>query len=179
MASDNIRLRSPLSPAECAARLLAAIDPEPSVLGSWSNTSLSRPVIGSVRGSVLRLRKRTDLYRNSFQTHLSAELRPVGEGTLVVGHAGMHPFVRVFMALWFTFLALIAGVMVLMLTLGHAADAPPAKNEGGWWMLLILPGLLVFGVGLVKFGRYLARTEGNFLEEFLARTLDAETAADT
>lgn len=167
-------LWSALSPAECAARLAAAVDPESSLLDAWARATLEKPVIGSVKGASVRLRKRTELYRNSFQTYLTAELRPDGTGTAITGTMGLHPFVWAFMALWFAVLTLVGGLAALMFVASFVAAPTVRQGASGWGAVLILPGMLAFGIALVAFGRYLARSEAGFLVDFMVRTLDAE-----
>jgi len=73
LGSTRIEVLSPLSPAECVARLDAAIECDSTMLHYKS-------VVGKVRGDSLRLRKRI-WYRNSFQTLLWAKLVPERKGT--------------------------------------------------------------------------------------------------
>ena len=135
----------------------------------------TKPVIGSINGSSLRLRKRIE-YRNSFQTSLSAEMHREGTGTAIVGEFAMHPLVVGFMALWFTgvvFFGILAGLAKL-------ASAQPgstlhASDDAGI-VLFVPPGMLIFGIGLVMFGRFLARQEARFITDFLVRTLAIESS---
>src|SRR4051812_21410120 len=112
MNSNRIELIAPLPPAECASRLKAVIDTERSALFSFAGLFGSRPVVGRVTESSLRLRKRIG-YRNSFQSFLTATMRPEAGGTLISGDVAMHPFVRVFMFVWFGGVVLIGGTMFL------------------------------------------------------------------
>ena len=64
--SEQVKLFSPLTPAECVSKLEAAIDYEGFMLLSFASIFGSKPVIGRVTESSIRLRKRI-YYRNSFQ----------------------------------------------------------------------------------------------------------------
>jgi hypothetical protein len=81
----------------------------------------------------------------------------------------MHPFVTAFMVMWF--------VIVAVVSLGVINTLAVSWNDA----LGILPGLFfaalmgVFGVGLVKFGRWLARDELNRILAFLEEVIDAES----
>jgi hypothetical protein len=165
--SNRIQLLSPLTPAECVSRLTAVIDTERLASSSWSG---SRPVVGRVTDSSLRLRKRIR-YRNSFQSFLTATMRPEAGGTLISGEVAMHPFVRAFMLIWLSGVLFIGGTMFLA-TVGSMAIASGSHHQNAWMGVVIPPVMLAFGFGLVCFGRYLARDEGRFLTDFLSRTLD-------
>ena len=106
MKSNRLQLLTPLTPAQCVARLMAVVDGERSGLFSAFGGSGSNPVIGEVTESSLRLRKRIG-YRNSFQTLVTATLRPGPEGTIVSCELGMHPLVRAFMFAWFGIVILV------------------------------------------------------------------------
>jgi hypothetical protein len=169
---ESLQIYSPLQPDECARRLLAAIDSERSALFSFSSLFGSRPVIGRVNSSSIRLRKRIG-YRNSFQTFLTAAMRPHGTGTIIQGKFSMHTFTRVFMPIWFGGVALF-GVAGLLLSIFTRSSA---QSPNTWLFLLIAPGMLLFGFVLARFGRYLARDEARFLADFLRHTLDANEEA--
>ncbi|MBP6011155.1 MAG: hypothetical protein KBA31_02910 [Alphaproteobacteria bacterium] len=82
----------------------------------------------------------------------------------------MHTFVIVFMTVWFGLLFGIGGPWFLegvsAALAGHLADVPP--------LLLAIPAtMLVFGIALVFFGRWLARNEEAELLSFLEDTIDA------
>jgi len=119
----------------------------------------------------LRLRKRIG-YRNSFQSFLAATLRPEAGGTVISGEVAMHPFVRVFMLIWFGGVILIGGTMFVA-TVGTMLFGSGSQYQNAWMGAVIPPILLAFGFGLVRFGRYLARDETRFLTGFLIQTLNA------
>jgi hypothetical protein len=169
--SNRIQLFSPLPPTECAARLAAAIDTESSVPFSLNGLFGSKPVVGRVTATSLRLRKRIR-YQNSFQNHLAARLRAEAGGTVISGGVAMHPFVRAFMFIWFGGVILIGGTMFVgaVWTMLSSADG---QRQHVWMGVVIPPFMLAFGLGLVRFGRYLARDETRFLTDFLIQTLNA------
>src|SRR5262245_4778015 len=162
-----VQLVTPLSRAECAQRLSAAIDG-----GSLLRSAFgSKPVIGHASESALQLRKRIG-YRNSFQTVLRASLQPDGQGTRISGKAGMHPVVPVFLLLWLG----VVGVFGIVLAVGALSGSMkvdgPALSNG--WVAVAMPAVMfAFGLVLLWFGRRLARDEARFLTDFLIATLDA------
>lgn len=142
---------SPHSRTECVKRFRAAA-------GTAWRLNGQEPVVGSTRLGTLYARKRVD-YRNSFQTVLTARLRPNGTGTHVSVSTGMSGMVRAFMTVWFGFF--------IVLGLGMAFSAEPGSA--------IYPGgFIAFGIGLVSAGRWVARGEAEFLTAFLVETLDLE-----
>jgi hypothetical protein len=167
---NRVKLVSPLTPAECVARLTAAVDLERAFSpgAAWFG---SKPVIGRVTETSLRLRKRTG-YRNSFQNYLTATMRAEAGGTSISGHVGMNPFVRAFMFVWFGFLVLFGGAIFIS-SIASAFGVSHARHKNEWMGIAFFPIMLVFGFLLVRFGRYLARNEERFLTEFLIRALDA------
>lgn len=171
MSSNNIQLLTPLTPTECASRLTAAIDTQRSAFISFAGFFGSRPVVGRVTESSLRLRKRIG-YRNSFQSFLTATMQRGTEGTVISGEVAMHPFVRAFMFVWFSGVVLIGGTMFIA-TLGSLLFGSGHWAQNSWLGVVIPPVMLAFGYGLIRFGRHLARDEAKFLTDFLIQTLDA------
>lgn len=165
--SNRIQLLSPLTPAECVSRLAGVIDTERSAIFSLAR---SRPVVGRVTDSFLRLRRRIG-YRNSFQSFLTATMRPEAGGTLISGTVAMHPFVRVFMFMWLGGVLLLGGTMFIA-TVSSMVIGSDSHHQNAWMGVVIPPAMLAFGFGLMCFGRYLAREEARFLTDFLIRTLD-------
>ena len=167
MIMRTIELRSPLSVADCVARLREAIDPPSKLFGS-------RPVVGRVDNGGFRLHKRIH-YRSSFQTHAMARFHEDEAGTRVSCRFGMHPVVLVFFAAWMS-IVLVVGARGLVIALGAAFSTRP-EGAAPFAVPLagaVLPlGMLVFGAALVGFGRWLAREEERFLTDFLCVRLEA------
>ncbi len=157
---EYVELVSPLTREECVRRLRESVDSEWALFGS-------RPLIGRVDDSSFKSRQRKR-YRNSFQTYLRAALEDEGHQTRIRCHFGMHPLVTAFMIFWFSIVLLGTNLP----TLAWLAN-------GGGWEVLALPacGLLMVGLGfgLVSFGRFLARGEQVYLQDFLQETLEAHT----
>jgi hypothetical protein len=162
---ETIELISPLPQEECIARLRQAVGSE------WS-LSGGAPAIGRVGDASFRIRKRLPAaVHNSFQTRLRGTLSPAGTGTHLHCHLGMHPLIGIFMPLWFCLvLAFAAGWIVIGVERG-------ATGMQFWAGLIIPVFMLVFGVGLIAFGRFLARNERPFLLDFLRQTVDAQPIA--
>ncbi len=80
----------------------------------------------------------------------------------------MHLFVRVFMGVWFGGLTIMAIVLPTVALFGSArADKPP-------FIFIVGPLLMIlFGIGLLTFGRWVARGQVARIHEFLRTDLDA------
>jgi hypothetical protein len=127
MNSGRINLLAPFGQAECVSRLTAAIDAEQSLLSSIAALRGSKPVVGWVTESSMRLRKRIG-YGNSFQSYLTATMRPEAGGTAISGKIAMHPLVRAAMIVWFGAIIYMAGAPFIR-TLYLMIVGSPAEYE--------------------------------------------------
>ncbi len=150
----TIDLLSPFTPEECVDRLRAGL------LNSSSD------VDGRVEYDWIRLRKKI-FYRNSFQTFLTAKVKPEGSGTRIRGTLGMHPLVTGFMAVWFA--GVLAANLFILVPVLKSGDVPP-----GWFIAPLMP---LAGVGMILFGRLLVRGDDKLLIEFVTTALEAEPTA--
>jgi hypothetical protein len=168
VAEHRLSFTTSLPPEECRRRLKSRC-------AGWRDAFRSsftmevdpaRPLLGRVteRGFWLFLRIR---YRNSFQTRASGRFRAESGETRVDVRFGMTMATRAFMAVWFAGVGLGA-IGALLARLGGRAEP---GLEGAW--ILIPFAMFAFGIGLVTFGRWLARDEERRLREILTRELDA------
>ena len=159
-----------LAPEECRRRLAARCVHwgEAFISGFTMQIDPARPLLGRVtaRGFWVFLRIR---YRNSFQTQASGRFRPESGRTRVDVRFGMTLVTKLFMGVWLTGV----GCGAIAILIARASGAPGA--QGPW--VLIPFGMLAFGIGLVVFGRWLARDEERQLGEILARELEAGEGA--
>jgi hypothetical protein len=158
--SMTVDLISPLSAEECVQRLRFK------TAEGWSGS-----VVGSVGETSFRLRKRIG-YRNSFQTSLYGKIIAEDGQTRLHCRAGLHPFVRVFMTVWFGVVSIGCGAMVIraidLLRIGHGS-----LLSNGWQGAAVPFFMLGFGVTLIGAGRHLARDERDFLIDYVRRAVDA------
>lgn len=159
-----VELVSPLSHEACYSRITATIDRPWTIMGD-------RSLIGYVSRTGLRVRKRI-VYRNPFQVLLVAKFIEADGSTRIHCRFSMQPFVIVFTAVWFGGVLLIGGSLFLMSLVGLILTYQ-SMPAGTWSALLIPPLMLLFGLGLTRFGQYLARDERQFLLAFLCKTLMA------
>jgi hypothetical protein len=161
--TSKVELLSPLPYDECMRRIREEVDRWP--FGA-------RPMVGSLREGRIRVRQRIG-YRNSFQTALTATFTAEGRNTRIRCRFGMHPFVTIFMIYW---LSMVAWFGLHALSTTGVAPINPAQN-GAAAIFALMPLLMFcFGLGLMGFGRYLARDEQAFLTDLLITKLDARPA---
>ena len=122
------------------------------------------PVMGRVSDRSFSLRKRIG-YRNSFQTNLRGRYVEEKDGTRIKCYAGMHPFVIVFMTVWFALVLSSTAATVL------AGAEVAARSAVFVW------GLPIFAIVLIGVGRYIARNERAELVAFLEDVIDASPVA--
>jgi hypothetical protein len=163
-AYEPAELTSPLPIAECLARLNAKLDSSWSVWGE-------RPLLGGLSGNRLSARRRIS-YRNSFQTRLRAELTEQNGRTAIHCRFGLEPFVAVFMGVWFAGV-ISAGGLVFVVCLVEIVSRGSGAEHDAWVGVIVSPLMLIFGLALVRGGKYLARGEREYLLDFLCKTLDA------
>jgi hypothetical protein len=164
MARRRITIISPLTPQECQRRLQEKIDRDGVLFGK-------KPVIGRVRQTSLRLRKRIK-GKNSFQTFLFAKMNEAAGQTRFDCRFGMHPIVIGFMTFWF------GGIITMGAAAIIEASGVSATLSISDPMLVFAPlGMIVFGIALVVICRYSARDDQQFLTDFLLDAVDGRVQA--
>jgi|GEM_PF-1959228 len=137
-----------------------------------------KPVAGRASNSFIYLHKQLGYFRNSFQDFLKASMKETAQGTEIKGKVGMHAFVTLFSIVWFSMAILLGGPMMItiLIDLFTQSDSHHLKDT---WLSLVNPLIFpLFGYGLIRVGRYLARNEYQFLKDFLIQTLDAREIND-
>ncbi|MBE7211210.1 MAG: hypothetical protein INR65_09340 [Gluconacetobacter diazotrophicus] len=168
--SKDVELVSPLPLETCCSRMSAEIGKIWAIPGS-------RPVVGWTSGTKLRIRKRI-WYQNSFQTSMFANMVEQDSHTLIRCHFSMHPFVLAFLVVWFGFVSFFSIATFTMFLSGRLVIYQSALQPP--WLGLFAPvAMLLFGFGMVRFGRYLARNERPFLLDFVCRILMVDSAGQT
>lgn len=148
-------LQADFPPAECAARLNAAMDDPWNLFGE-------RPVIGKV-GSVEGRLKRRVTYYNSLHTVLVLQLKPEAGGTRIRGRTGLSNYALVFMAL-------SVGMIVLFILIGFVGLLTGGASAA---FLLVGPMLLAFWAAVFAVGRGMGRGDDAALMKFVQETLQA------
>ena len=158
--------RSPHPVEECYRRFNESVDT--SLFSYFS----SKQFAGKVSTKCISVMKR-DCYLNSFRPVLRASLHPNTGGTDIISTIGLHPFVKVFLFIWFGLLFIIGGTMFVRSFLSFFLESYPI-DVGSIMGILIPPNIALFGVILLIFGKYLARNEFDEIKQFITDLLDAE-----
>ncbi|MCE9552046.1 MAG: hypothetical protein K8T91_01540 [Planctomycetes bacterium] len=100
------------------------------------------------------------------------------EGTIIRGKFRMHPFVVVFMTIWFGGLT-AGGGMMLMAALSELLTGKRIMqgNLSPFLAVFIPPGMILFGIGLVAWGWQAGRRQRERIEEVIETTLQARRIA--
>ncbi len=141
-----------MDPVKCLSALADAIDVQNSIF--WE-TRGTRPVLGNASISGFQLHKRIN-YRNGFQTFVYGRISPSAAGSMVFIRFRANRIALCFSILfsvWFGFVWYFSG------------------SKGGLSFVPLL--MIVFPWAVFGFGRFLARSERDFLENFLRTTLNA------
>ncbi len=162
LARAPVTFETELGVAEVVRRLGDAVDRDWAFFGR-------KAVVGKVSADGFRLRMRIS-YRNSFQTFMFGTVKAGGRGSRIVARTGMHPAAAMFMLLWLSIVAVGAATFVASLM-----QSPGDFGAGDGVIASLMPiAMLVFGVGLVGIGRWIARGERDSLIAFIEETAEAE-----
>ena len=116
--------------------------PAPSARLNCASTERMEPQTRlSIDDCKARLQQRRN-HRNSFAPYLYGQFNAADGGTRVEDEFRLHPFAQIFMALWFSFLAVFA-ISVLVLPSQGQADSARwlARNEEGAILALLKSSL--------------------------------------
>jgi hypothetical protein len=163
-----MKLRTKLSIAECRARLGSATDLGGLAL-SWDAQGPG-PVMGEFRGSMFRLHTKK-YYSNAFAPFFYGKLTAVEGGAILEGSFRMHPFARLFMVFWLSFLLLFGLAAIIV---PAPQSLPSGLGRGCFYAGLVI--LAVLGAGLIQLGKWLGRGEQAVIQSFLKSTLEANDA---
>lgn len=163
---EEIALQSNLAVEECVRRIEQSADIGQRTIFSLSGYKGSKPLLVKFNGNQFRLWKRR-YYRNDFAPYFFGTFSPDSQGARLVGHFAMDHWVKIFIRIWLAF-AIVLSLPVLIATLSRT-------NQGSAWVGVLVPlGLVLFGIFLPKFGRWMGKGEEKFIREYLQNTLSAQ-----
>ncbi|GEM_PF-5201084 len=140
--------------------LMEKIREKTDVEGFWPSVFGSNPFIGRFKKNDFQLRKRI-YYRNSFIPVFYGRVGETPQGSEIRGEFRMALSVRIFMGFWFSFVGLAFIPTLFLLT-------RPGVPYGKIWLgLLGLLAMLALGMGMVKFGQWLARGHIGLITQYL------------
>lgn len=161
---DTLLIDSPLPADGALARLQAATGPRRWTL--WRGLGPApRPFTGTATADEIRI-ERVIGYGNAFRPRIRGRIEPRAGGSRLTATMSLHPFVSVFMLVWF------GGVLATGLRI---VAAPPSAGIREPVLIVIPPAMLLLGWLLVAggftFEAWRARSR-------LTELLDARTPAD-
>jgi hypothetical protein len=163
---EKLVMHTDLGPDECIRRIEASTDPGKRTIFSLSGYKGSKQVLVKFNGNQFVLWKRR-YYRNDFAPYFFGTLSSDNLGTQLEGYFDMNRWVKIFMRIWFGFV-ILTGLPVLIASLNGTVKGSASVG------IAVPLGLVVFGILMPKFGRWLGRGEEKFMSEFLQTTLSAQ-----
>ena len=130
-------------------------------------------VLDSFDGYSFRLHAKRN-YRNSFAPFFYGTLVQQGAGTKLEGHFTMHPFIKLFLACWFTGVLFFGGLAV-ELSRTHALSGNFNGDSSSYAGAIVCVVLFLFGVILVRFGSRMGREEKTLIMGWLQRSFTDTT----
>jgi len=158
-----------LSAVECLQRLQAYTYDGRDCLRLAFSPPEKGTVFAKVRGSRFRLFAQGRKYvQNSFVPLFYGRVEESDGTTRIIGGFRMHLFARVFLFVWFGGLAIMAVIFPIVAFSGDFNVGEPPLI----FVIGPLP-MMLFGVGLVSFGQWIARGQVAKLREFLRVEFEA------
>lgn len=132
----------------------------------WALFSTTEVAAGAVSSSRVSLQRVIPMVGNSFKPYFIGKFERRADKVVLVGRFTMHPFVKVFMAIWMGFVVVGTLVGAIAAMQSHRAESMPLAGLG----------MLLFGVLLVRFGAWLSRNDPAWLSEVIRRALNSPDA---
>lgn len=155
------RFESPYPASEATARLVAVV--KPSVLSSFAGQC----AVGTVTERKVRIQRVIPLVGNAWKPFFYGSFSAAGAGAVLEGAFKFSAFTRVFMSIWFGFVAfwtLLATATVL------------TKSPSDFWFPLFGVGMFGAGLAMVRAGKWFARNDVAWLTQIIVQALGANGA---
>jgi hypothetical protein len=127
-------------------------------------TPFREALVGKVTSSRVVLARHQPWKRNSFSPTFVGRFVQRADGARLEGVFTLHPMVKWFMRLWFSFLFLF-----LIAVLGRIVTQPRMGEE--LLLVLIILAMIGFGAGMVRMGRGMGKDDVPFIESAVAEAL--------
>lgn len=119
--------------------------------------------VGTVTAETVRLQRVIPMVRNSFKPFFFGRFETHDGVTVLTGRFDMSMFTKIFMTFWLGVVALVSGGFLVA---SLDADSPSAKGFAA-----VPPLMLAAGLGLIVFGKWLARNDVAWLSGVIAQSL--------
>lgn len=132
----------------------------------WALFSPTEIAAGTVRESRVSLQRVIPMVGNSFKPFFVGKFERRADKVVLIGRFTMHLFVKVFMAVWISFVALMTLVGSVAATQSDQAVPMPFVGLG----------MLLFAVLLICFGAWWSRNDPAWLSDVISDALNAPSA---
>ena len=159
--SIPVRFASPYSVHESMTRLSAVV--KPSILSSFSGQC----AVGTVTEKKVRIQRVIPLVGNAWKPFFYGSFSAAETGSVLVGAFKFSAFTRVFMSIWFGFIAiwtLLATATVLI------------KSPSDFWFPLFGVGMIAAGIAMIRVGKWFARNDVSWLTQVITQALGTNGA---
>jgi hypothetical protein len=155
------RFESPYSVRESVARLAQAV--KPSIFHALTKQS----AVGTVTEEKVSIQRVIPLVRNSWKPFFIGSFETLQDRAVLAGQFTFSPWVKVFMSVWFGFIAIWIALATAAVISHPAAD---------FWFPLF--GVALFGVGIVMVlvGKWFARNDIAWLSRVISEALGTHGA---
>jgi hypothetical protein len=119
--------------------------------------------VGRVKQSNVRLQRVIPMFHNSFKPFFFGRFEARPDGVYLTGRFSLLPLVKIFMTFWL-------GTTIVF---GIVFAASGQSRDGGAWGVLTCLGMSGFGIGLIAFGKWLARKDVDWLSTVIRTALQA------
>jgi hypothetical protein len=158
---------------ECASRIQRATEKD-SVARWFRLFGDQGTVYSTIKGNSFRLfAKGPAFMRNSFEPYFYGSFGREAGRTVVRGGFRPQALVIAFMAVWFSFVLLIGGVIAVSAVVEVVTGRRALHGRDLGTAALVLLGMLVFGVGLVALGWRIGRGQRERIKTVIEGTLQA------
>ena len=161
-----MKLVTIISTESCQTKLALAADQEHYAL-SLSGYRGSLPILFRIKGNRFRLQKRR-YYRNSFAPFFYGQFVASNHLTKIEGSFKMHPLAKWAITIWCA-----VPISIALFALAAAITGSQASSAKLAYTIQFTSCMLLLGVGMVMFGRWLGRSEEKDMIDFLKSTFDA------
>lgn len=159
----NYKSRYPIS--ESVSRLKAVIR------SGWNPFKFRAGVYGKVSEDRVRLYRVIPFVNNSFIPIFVGSFKRVDASVVLSGYFSMHLFVKIFMTVWFT--GVISGSVLMAIQVYREQESGKA--------FVITPALLIpiimvlFGIFLVKLGKWFSRNDIAYISRVVEDALNEKS----
>ena len=156
-----VRFESQYSVQGSVARLAAVV--KPSVFSSLSGQC----AVGTVTEKRVSIQRVIPLVGNAWKPFFYGSFSSRGKGAVLVGAFKFSVFTRVFMSIWFGFIAFWTVLSTTIVI---------TKSPSQFWFPLFGVGMFAVGIAMIRVGKWLARNDLSWLSQQIAGALGTDGA---